>query len=151
MSYKGETEPLIAYTPVPQRRPGWSRLQFCLAVAFCFVLLTGSWHAYSWFSVYRFYFRSNDRGLTGTLRTGPIVMARGSVTTGLGVCNLGGGFAVTHRRHGKFSRVNHKGHVNIEGTSKNKISVAVDVRASSKALANAFEISLHGNELVIDV
>ena len=51
MSQKEEAEPLITYTPIPQRRPGASRLRFFLALGLCFVLLTGSWHAYSWVSV----------------------------------------------------------------------------------------------------
>jgi len=62
-----------------------------------------------------------------------------------------GGVAVTHRRHGKGSRVTHKEHVNIEGTSDNKIAVTVGVKATSNLVASAIEMSLHGNELIIDV
>jgi len=60
------------------------------------------------------------------------------------------GVAVTHR-HGHDSPVNHKDRVHVEATSKDEICVIVNVKAKSKTLANAINIFLHGNELIIDV
>jgi hypothetical protein len=90
MSYKGETEPLITHTAVPERRPGWSRLRFYLALGLCFVLLTGSWHAFSWVSVNPSRFTADDSVLTGTVvRTGRrVVVDLGSRNMVLGVSHL---------------------------------------------------------------
>jgi len=77
-------------------------------------------------------------------------MVRGLLATGLGVCHRRG-VAVTHCRHGLYPRVNHNEHVKIEGMSKDQISITVDLKATSKVLASAIEMSLDRNELVMDV
>ena len=46
---RGETQPFLPYSTT--RRPQKSKGSFFLALGVCFVLLTGSWHALSYFSV----------------------------------------------------------------------------------------------------
>ena len=51
---KEETQPFITYAvppsgTLPQPK---SKVSFFLALVLCFVLMTGSWHAFNYFSVY---------------------------------------------------------------------------------------------------
>ena len=58
---------------------------------------------------------------------------------------------MTHRRQGMSSFISHKGHVEVEGTKGNDIRVDVDLRTTSKDLADGVDVSVNGNEVVITV
>jgi hypothetical protein len=61
------------------------------------------------------------------------------------------GISVIHRQQGLNSLIQRKGHVEIEGTKENDISVIVDFEASSNVLAEGLEVSVDGNELIVTV
>jgi len=91
MSYEEETKPLITHPAVPERerRPGWSRLHFCLALGLCFLLLTGCWHGFRRCPVNPSHFTADDSVVTGTFVSAGrhIVVVRQSHTVVLGVCH----------------------------------------------------------------
>jgi hypothetical protein len=62
------------------------------------------------------------------------------------------GIAVTHHPQGTRSQLKRNGRVLLEGTSKNEISVTVDLKSTSRDLVAAMDISIvNGNEIVIIV
>ena len=58
---------------------------------------------------------------------------------------------MTHRRQGLDSHIHHRGHVKIEGTKENDISVIINLKTTVKVLVKGFDVSIHGNEVVITV
>lgn len=50
MSNKGERQPLVNNNTV-RESPPWSPWRFFIGLGLCFLLLSASWHAFSYFSV----------------------------------------------------------------------------------------------------